>query len=224
MSWIKDTWGENKENQFKGFFLVFLSLAFVFVIIILFALRFFGLGDDLLLSPLFYLILLGLSSCLLALKSWFRSSLLVSCFLFFELFFGYGGLVLAKIGVNGVLSFLPSSNHNQFVFHPTLGASPNPTFSNHSISHTSEGLRATATPFNLSLPHIAVFGGSTTYDIGVTSNDKTWVSILNETLNEFAVSNNGVPGYSTAEHVVQTVFYADKAGTVPVCNIYYNKN
>ena len=221
MSWIKNIWGENKENQFKGFTLFFLSIAFVFVIIILFVLRLWGLGDNLPLSSLVYLLFLGLCSCLFALKIWFRLSLLVSCFLFFELIFGYGGLVLAKVGVNGLRSFLPETNHNQFVFHPTLAAIPNPTFSNQSISHTPEGLRSTATKFNLSLPHIAVFGGSTTYDLGVTSNNKTWVSVLNETLDGFSLSNNGVPGYSTAEHVVQTAFYANRAGAMPVCSIYY---
>jgi hypothetical protein len=221
MSWINNIWGKDKENQFKGFSLFCLSIAFVFVIITLFVLRFWGLGEGFPLSPLIYLLSLGLGSCLCALKIWFRLSLLVSCFLFFELFFGYGGLVLTKVGVNGLRSFLPVSNHNQFVFHPALGAIPNPTFSNQSISHTPEGLRATATEFNLSLPHIAVFGGSTTYDIGVTSNNKTWVSVLNETLDGFSLSNNGVPGYSTAEHVAQTAFYANRAGAMPICSIYY---
>jgi len=220
-SWIKKIWGENKENQFKGFALLFLSIALISVIIILFVLRFWGLGEDLPLSPLIYLFSLGVFSCLFAIRTWFRLSLLVSSFLFIELFFAYGGFALAKIGVKGLRSFLPQEIHRQFVFHPTLAVTPNPTFSNLSISHTPEGLRANSTLFNSSLPHIAVFGGSTTYDIGVTSNSKTWVSILNEKLDGFSVSNNGVPGYSTAEHVVQTAFYSDRAGTMPVCSIYY---
>ena len=37
----------------------------------------------------------------------------------------------------------------------------------------------------------------------------------------YAVINNGVPGYSTVEHVIQTAFYQDKFGRRPNCAIYY---
>ena len=158
---------------------------------------------------------------MLALKAFFKSSLLIICFLFFELFFGYGGLALSKIGIYGLRSFLPEKNYAQFSFHPTLGAIPNPAFSNQSITHTSDGLRSTSSTFDPSLPHIAVFGGSTTYDIGVSSDENTWVSLLGDLLPEFTVSNNGVPGYSTVEHVIQSSFYADRAGSMPTCSIYY---
>ena len=221
MSWISKIWGEDKENQFKGFILFFLSIIFGVSIIILFTLRFFEMGEKLPLNPMFYFTFLVVISGILALKSRFKSSLILIFILFFELFFAYGGFALAKIGVNGFRSFLPEKNYSQYLFHPTLGALPNPTFSNQAISHTSYGLRSSSKAFNSSLPHIAVFGGSTTYDIGVTSNEKTWVSMLGKILTEFSISNNGVPGYSTVEHVIQTSFYADRAGTMPVCSIYY---
>lgn len=224
MSWINKIWGEEKERQFKGFILIFLSFIFSLAIILLFVLRRFGLGEELPLTPLFYLVSLVFISAMLALKAFFKSSLLIICFLFFEFFFGYGGLALSKIGIYGLRSFLPEENgenYAQFSFHPTLGAMPNPAFSNQSITHTSGGLRSTSTIFDPSLPHIAVFGGSTTYDIGVSSDENTWVSLLGDLLPEFTVSNNGVPGYSTAEHVIQSSFYADRAGSMPTCSIYY---
>ena len=221
MSWINKIWGEEKERQFKGFILIFLSFIFSLAIILLFILRGFGLGEELPLTPLFYLVSLVFISAMLALKAFFKSSLLIICFLFFELFFGYGGLALSKIGIYGLRSFLPEKGYAQFSFHPTLGAIPNPAFSNQSITHTSGGLRSTSGMFDPSLPHIAVFGGSTTYDIGVSSDEKTWVSLLGDFLPEFTVSNNGVPGYSTAEHVIQSSFYADRAGSMPTCSIYY---
>ena len=74
--------------------------------------------------------------------------------------------------------------------------------------------------FDITKEHIAVFGGSTTYDIYV-SDKNTWVSQLSNLLPNYNFSNNGVPGYSTAEHVVQTAFYPDRAGKLPICSIYY---
>jgi hypothetical protein len=69
---------------------------------------------------------------------------------------------------------------------------------------------------------VAVFGGSTTYDIGV-SDDETWAHQLELKLGveSFAVLNHGVPGYSTVEHVIQTAFYEDAFGVVPRCAVYY---
>ena len=54
MSWISKIWGEDKENQFKGFILFFLSIIFGVSIIILFTLRFFEMGEKLPLNPMFY--------------------------------------------------------------------------------------------------------------------------------------------------------------------------
>ena len=69
---------------------------------------------------------------------------------------------------------------------------------------------------------VAVFGGSTTYDIGVSDNE-TWAHQLELKLGagNFAVLNHGVPGYSTVEHVIQTAFYEDAFGVTPRCALYY---
>jgi len=66
---------------------------------------------------------------------------------------------------------------------------------------------------------IFTYGGSTTYDVGV-SNDETWSSWLSNMLGpDFVVENHGVPGYTTVEHIVQTSF--DFRTVKPACAIYY---
>ena len=69
---------------------------------------------------------------------------------------------------------------------------------------------------------IALFGGSTTYDVGA-GDGETWGDRLEEMLgpDRIAVINHGVLGYSTAEHVIQTAFYERTHGVPPRCSIYY---
>ena len=68
---------------------------------------------------------------------------------------------------------------------------------------------------------IFVYGGSTTYDTSV-SQGHTWVERLNAKLGPpYELFNLGVPGYSTAEHVIQTAFYSDIDGVYPSCAVYY---
>lgn len=68
---------------------------------------------------------------------------------------------------------------------------------------------------------IFVYGGSTTYDVGVTQGE-TWVEHLQSDLkNKYTFLNLGVPGYNTAEHLIQTAFYQDIVGKKPVCAVYY---
>lgn len=92
------------------------------------------------------------------------------------------------------------------------------------ISHTSEGTRGRE-PAPGSLDGravVATYGGSTTYDIGVGDGD-TWSDQLDEALGRSGtfVVNNGVPGYTTVEHLIQTEFYQDKFGRKPRCAVYY---
>jgi hypothetical protein len=92
------------------------------------------------------------------------------------------------------------------------------------ISHTSEGTRGRE-PAPNSLEGravVATYGGSTTYDIGVGEGD-TWSDQLGEALGRSGtfVVNNGVPGYTTVEHLLQTEFYQDKFGRKPRCAVYY---
>ena len=93
MSWINKIWGEEKERQFKGFILIFLSFIFSLAIILLFVLRRFGLGEELPLTPLFYLVSLVFISAMLALKAFFKSSLLIICFFFLNFFSGMADLL-----------------------------------------------------------------------------------------------------------------------------------
>ena len=69
---------------------------------------------------------------------------------------------------------------------------------------------------------IALFGGSTTYDVGAGEGE-TWGDRLEEMLgpDRIAVINHGMLGYSTAEHVIQTAFYERTHGVPPRCSIYY---
>ena len=72
-----------------------------------------------------------------------------------------------------------------------------------------------------SKPIVAIYGGSSTYDIAL-SEGETWSDRLAEALGPgFAVVNNGVPGYTTVEHLIQTAFYPARFGKMPRCAIYY---
>ena len=66
---------------------------------------------------------------------------------------------------------------------------------------------------------IAALGGSTTYDIG-NADDATWPSDLSKLLGkDHAVENLGVPGYSSLENLIQSLFaFRDRR---PACAIYY---
>jgi hypothetical protein len=66
---------------------------------------------------------------------------------------------------------------------------------------------------------IYVFGGSLTYDVGVRDS-QTWASDLSRLLGpHYVVQNYGVPGYSSLEAMVQSLFvFRD---VKPVCALYY---
>jgi len=74
----------------------------------------------------------------------------------------------------------------------------------HTITITPQGFRTTGdSPTMPDAVRIAVLGGSTTFGVG-TSDVDTWPSRLQADLGEhFAVTNFGVPGFSSAESVVQ---------------------
>jgi len=117
----------------------------------------------------------------------------------------------------------------RFRWHPLLQVVPIPSLqlvssTGLAISHTSAGTRGREPG-----PHafddrtvVATYGGSTTYDIAVGEGD-TWSDRLHDLLGRgrSVVVNNGVPGYTTVEHVIQTALYQDKFGHRPRCAIYY---
>jgi lysophospholipase L1-like esterase len=120
----------------------------------------------------------------------------------------------------------------RFEWHPLLQAVPIPSVdfisrTGLAIRHTREGTRGRDPGGDLEgRTVVATFGGSTTYDVGVGDGD-TWSDRLAEALNQgaetgpFFVVNHGVPGYTTAEHLLQTAFYQTRFGVSPRCAIYY---
>lgn len=160
---------------------------------------------------------------------WPRLAALPLAFATVELGLGLGSLVVAKTGLARA-SLLPGrySDPPRFEWHPLLQAVPIPTISRSvvhlRVSHSAERTRGrdyTADELRVRKV-IAAFGGSTTYDISV-SDDETWPSQLEAELGDksFAVINRGVPGYTTAEHLVQTAFYQTTFGVPPHCALYY---
>jgi len=90
------------------------------------------------------------------------------------------------------------------------------------FSHNSLGIRGKElTADDLAKPLIFVYGGSTTYDVGVTQGD-TWVERLQADLdNKYTVLNFGIVAHGTTEHLLQTAFYENVAEKRPVCALYY---
>src|SRR5262249_37122886 len=135
-----------------------------------------------------------------------------------------------------------------FIYHPLLQTVPRPNwrFTDHQLDfnkdkataagidvaslqgqerdyiHNSLGLRGKeVTKDYLAKDLIFVYGGSTTYDIGVTQGE-TWVEHLQSELkNKYTVVNFGIPSHSSAEHLIQTAFYQDIIKKKPVCAVYY---
>jgi GDSL-like Lipase/Acylhydrolase family len=100
------------------------------------------------------------------------------------------------------------ANAGVFERHPYLVARPKASVSvterGLTISTTPAHTRATGrTPASASAVRVAVVGGSTTFGTRVTDAD-SWPWLLQEQLGDgFAVVNYGVPGYTTAENIIQ---------------------
>jgi hypothetical protein len=139
------------------------------------------------------------------------------------------------LGVGARLAFgtpqLPdnATGVERFRWHILLQATPVPSLSlttanDKTFHHTSQGTRGRepAPQDFVGKKVIAVFGGSSTYDIGI-NDDEIWTRRLEQALGpaEFVVVNHGVPGYSTVEHLIQTAFYQTKFGRPPTCAVYY---
>jgi lysophospholipase L1-like esterase len=103
-------------------------------------------------------------------------------------------------------------NLNRFIFEPhpyligSLIKSAEYEREGLKYSHNSAGFRGEEFPMRKysSITRIATLGGSTTYGVGVNDNE-TWPFLLEQILGEeFEVFNLGVPGYTTAENLIQT--------------------
>ncbi len=123
----------------------------------------------------------------------------------------------------------PILENANFIYHPLLMAIPAPNFRSKNsenqgvrITHNSYGLRGNDLSFkDLNKTLIFVYGGSTTYDIGVDQG-KTWPEELEKDLGvKFTIVNFGVPGFSSVESIIQTAFYKNIFNKLPRCSIYY---
>ncbi len=90
-----------------------------------------------------------------------------------------------------------------------LKASTEVIFNQKKITTTDHYTRWTgAHPYDENLIRVGVFGGSTTFGTEVTDED-SWPALLQQKLgNKYAVINFGVPGYSTAENIIQMALIA----------------
>jgi hypothetical protein len=143
----------------------------------------------------------------------------------------------------------PNPDDYAFIYHPLLQIVPRPNFQYKdqldfrgiekkaeaagvnvtslqgqelAFIHNSLGLRGKElTADDLGKDFIFVYGGSTTYDVGVTQGE-TWVEHLQSELkNKYTFVNFGVVAHSTEEHLIDTAFYQDVVEKRPVCAIYY---
>jgi lysophospholipase L1-like esterase len=179
---------------------------------------------------LLYLIGLSLAGTLLSVFP--RIAWLVLAICFTELLIGVGSYALAAIHVLPVPLFPATAaapNVGQFRYHPLLQVIPTPNYSRlhpFAISHDSNGIRGperTNTELKQQVV-IATVGSSTTYDPAVP-NGQTWSDDLERQLGPgYAVINHGVPGYSTVENLLQTLFYLDTYGVRPHCAVYFGWN
>tara|TARA_B100000767_G_C19756827_1_gene533303 strand:- start:1361 stop:2599 length:1239 start_codon:yes stop_codon:yes gene_type:complete len=218
MSWIKNFLGKNREEILISSFILILLAFVISIIFILLLLRLTGEGAYVSISYYIYLFSLSFLVLIFIRRRIYNYFFLITLIL--ELLFGLMPIALDKLGITDMQWFVPRAQfETKFEFHPMLGAIPLSEYSSEEANHSKKSVRKNKNKFDQSKDHIAIFGGSTTYDIGIYDED-TWVSIIDELLPSYSVSNNGVPGYSSAEHVIQTAFYPDRAGKMPICNVY----
>lgn len=112
--------------------------------------------------------------------------------------------------LSGGWHFERSDTATVFEPHPYLVGAPEPgasaTKRGKTISHNRLGFRGPDVPVQPpeGVTRIAAVGGSSTYGAGVTDGE-TWPEYLEQELGPgWQVLNLGVPGYGTAEHVIQT--------------------
>jgi lysophospholipase L1-like esterase len=178
---------------------------------------------------LLYLVGLSLAGTLLSIFPRIAWLVLVICFT--EFLIGVGSYALIAIHVLPLPLFpaTATANVGQFQYHPLLQAIPTPNYSRlrpFAISHDSNGIRGpqrTSTELKQQVV-IATVGSSTTYDVAVP-NGQTWSDDLEQQLGRgYAVINHGVPGYTSVENLLQTLFYLDTYGVRPHCAVYLGWN
>jgi hypothetical protein len=142
-----------------------------------------------------------------------------------EFTLGIGSMALKAVNVVPA-TLMPSKIDRRFDWHILLQVVPRPAYAyavGIDVRHNSLGLRGrerTAEELKKAKV-VAIFGGSSTYDVG-NPEGKTWPEQVERALGpEFAVLNHGVPGFTSVQHLLQTAFYEDKHGVAPRCAVYY---
>jgi lysophospholipase L1-like esterase len=176
----------------------------------------------------YFVYMAALVALALLLVPWPRLAAVVLSLATLEAAFGLGTAYLYKVGLLAQTVFpLDEEAEYRFHWHPLLQGVPIPSGTDpqeRDPYHNTLGQRGRErTPQSLDgKATIALFGGSTTYDVAVGEGE-TWGDRLEAMLgaDRVAVINHGVPGYTTAEHVIQTAFYERAHGVSPRCSIYY---
>jgi len=172
----------------------------------------------------YFIYMAALMVLALLLVPWPRLAAVVLSLATLEAVFGLGTAYLYKVGLleQTVFPIVEKAEH-RFRWHPLLQGVPIPSYAD-DVHHNALGQRGRErTPQSLDgKTTIALFGGSTTYDVA-GGEGETWGDRLEEMLgsDRVAVINHGVLGYSTAENVIQTAFYERTHGVTPRCSIYY---
>ena len=115
---------------------------------------------------------------------------------------------------------VPPILSTRFDSHPNLIAVPRPGNFGVGITHDSDERRTTINTGKAGDPRlIYVFGGSATYGVGNVDAD-TWPSRLSAALGpNYAVTNFGVPAFSSMETMLQSLFVT--RDRPPACAVYY---
>jgi lysophospholipase L1-like esterase len=217
--------GLARPYRFERTLAVFVALALV-VVIVAAAIHFRVTGKLPTGSPRYWYVvyMAGLVALALLLVPWPRLAAVVLSLAILEAAFGLGTAYLYKVGLLDQTVFpLDGEAEHRFRWHPLLQGVPIPSDAN-DIHHNALGQRGRerTTQSLEGKTTIALFGGSTTYDVA-SGEGETWGDRLEEMLgpDRIAVINHGMLGYSTAEHVIQTAFYERTHGVPPRCAIYY---
>jgi lysophospholipase L1-like esterase len=177
----------------------------------------------------YFVYLSGLLALALVIARWPRKAAVVLALASLEIGLGLGSAVLYVTHLSTGAGLFPNNYHRPFYdWHPLLQAVPQPTPPDQAatarVHITAERLRGRdRTPQDLQgKTMVALFGGSTALDFS-NADGESWPDRLEQKLgpDRYAVINHGAPGYTTAEHLVQTAFYQRAFGVAPHCAVYY---
>lgn len=147
---------------------------------------------------------------------------------FIEFFLAFIPYFLNRLGLSLNANLLPAAANSRFEYHPLLQGVPKPGYSGTLpdggiLTHTDFGTRGPQPSADVLNSGILInaFGGSTTYDVAV-SDEQSWPNQLGTLLgSNVAVINRGVPAYTSADNLIQTMFYDQVNNRTPPCALYY---